>query len=186
MINCPHCWPRSRPTCPSSYVQVPSLNFHDPPMLCCCWINTVLTFRLGLYILCNASTVQFSEEHPIPRNRPDPCLMIEDAAEIVEDGSIQWTVIVFHSLDIFALALVSMVLTTAMTARKIRRLRTWYTYLWTQLLLTVAFLLHPFKPSNYKPAYVPCLIQAMLVYATPPTYVSVHNYVSSYSNTSLE
>ncbi|TFK65273.1 hypothetical protein BDN72DRAFT_845732 [Pluteus cervinus] len=97
-----------------------------------------------------------------------PRLMIKDVVKIVEDGSIQPTVIIFHTLNILALALVSVVLTIAMTARKIRRLRTWYIYVWTQLLLTIAFLLHPFKSSNYKPAYVPCLIQAMLVYATPP------------------
>ncbi|TFK65274.1 hypothetical protein BDN72DRAFT_900831 [Pluteus cervinus] len=89
------------------------------------------------------------------------------------DGSAQTTIksqaIVFHSLNIFALILVLVVLTTAMTARKIRRTRTWYTYLWIQLLLTLSFLWHPFKSSGYKPSFVTCLMQAVFVYTAPLT-----------------
>lgn len=130
-----------------------------------------------MYIYYRAvDSIQFSGQAPryqMTDRTLIPRLLIQDATEIKEGGAIRSTAITFHSLNILAFVLVSVVLVTAMTSRKIRRLRTWYTYMWTQLLLSVAFLLHPFKSPDYKPAYAPCLIQAMLVYATPPAYASI-------------
>ncbi|TFK65869.1 hypothetical protein BDN72DRAFT_176808 [Pluteus cervinus] len=78
-------------------------------------------------------------------------------------------VLVFSSLDIFALVLVALVLVTALASKRIHRNKTWYLYMFSQLLFAIAFLLHPFKSSQFRPTFVPCLVQSMLLYSTPPT-----------------
>ncbi|TFK65865.1 hypothetical protein BDN72DRAFT_176667 [Pluteus cervinus] len=79
------------------------------------------------------------------------------------------TVVMFHSLNIFALVLVLVVLTTAILTKSLRRVKTWYTFLCIQLFFAIAFLLHPFKQPDFQPAFVPCLLQAVLVHAVPST-----------------
>ncbi|TFK65275.1 hypothetical protein BDN72DRAFT_900832 [Pluteus cervinus] len=139
-----------------------------PHLLHKAWLSDVAHIKAGKPFTGFNSPVEPLQSKPLVHSRTSMHRLIEGAGDSLVHNTIKPTVIVFHSLNIFALILVSVVLITATTARRIRRIRTWYTYLWTLLLFIISFLLHPFKSSDFQPNFVPCLIQAVLVYVAPP------------------
>ncbi|TFK65867.1 hypothetical protein BDN72DRAFT_845047 [Pluteus cervinus] len=82
-------------------------------------------------------------------------------------ATLSYTVIIFHSLNVFALILILVILSTAALTRDLRRIKMWYTFLCVQLFYVISFLLHPFKKLDYEPEFGLCLLQAMLVHAAP-------------------
>ncbi|TFK65868.1 hypothetical protein BDN72DRAFT_176708 [Pluteus cervinus] len=42
-------------------------------------------------------------------------------------------------------------------------------FLCIQVFFSISFVLHPFKTAEFRPRFVPCLLQAMFVYAAPST-----------------
>ncbi|TFK65866.1 hypothetical protein BDN72DRAFT_845046 [Pluteus cervinus] len=94
--------------------------------------------------------------------------VIKEATVNAAHPTLSSTVVLFHSLNILAFVLVLTVLITAILAKNLHRVGAWYTFLCIQLLFVITFLFYPFKSSNFSPAFVPCLLQAILVYAIPP------------------
>ncbi|TFK73674.1 hypothetical protein BDN72DRAFT_834548 [Pluteus cervinus] len=77
--------------------------------------------------------------------------------------------LIFDLLQLLALVLLVLVASSAMLSRRVHRMRTWYSFLLSWIIYTIAFLLLPFKSPDFEPDRATCLFQASMIYATPPT-----------------
>ncbi len=96
--------------------------------------------------------------------------LVEEADHNLAPAAITSTVVIFYSLNILAFILVSLVLATAILARNLHRVKAWYAFLFIQLFFTASFFVHPFKTPDFKPDFVPCLLQATLVRSVSLSY----------------
>ena len=76
-------------------------------------------------------------------------------------------IIAFDILNFIALITLSAVLLTAWLSPRIRRVPTWYLYIFTWDIYTVSYLLIIGKQTGSKPVWEWCLFQSVMIYATP-------------------
>lgn len=83
------------------------------------------------------------------------------------------SVTIFDSLIVIGLVLLIAVLSPAMFSRRIKRLETWFGFITSWIVLCISLLLLVGQPQESEPNPQICLLQAAMLYASPPLFVII-------------
>lgn len=76
-------------------------------------------------------------------------------------------IVAFDALNLFAVITLSAIFLTAYFSSQIRRVSTWYLYIFSWAVFSLGYLLILGHQTNSQPGHGICLVQSMFIYATP-------------------
>ncbi|TFK69530.1 hypothetical protein BDN72DRAFT_897203 [Pluteus cervinus] len=75
--------------------------------------------------------------------------------------------IIFSLLQTISLVALLAVLIPSILSKSVKRLATWYFFMFSWVAYTISFLLFSWRHRDYKPPLAGCFLQAILIYAVP-------------------